>query len=741
MSDTAIIKEFLVSLGFKIDADSEKKFSNTLAAVTLKAVELGAAVTGAATLVVAGVAKIADGLEQLYFSSERTHATVENIQALGFAARQMGGSVEGAVGSLENMARLLRNSPGGEGLLKNIGIQTRDANGELRDTAEMLQDLGKKFADMPYYKANAYAQALGIDERTLMAMRKGMGEFGEEYKGMLHAAGLNSQEAAKNSHAFLNQLRLLQGAATILVQKISSEMTGKMAENVRHLREMFIGNFQHIVDVITKVLGFVFRLADAVSILAMRGINALGKLIDWFNGLSDGSKNVIKWLGLILVAWRVLNAGFLATPLGQITALIGALALLWDDYKVWKSGGKSLIDWTAWSPAIEAAIGGIERIGKSIHSLLGFAGDFRPALEILLAYVAGSWALGMIGAFTKVSVSIGARLTGALTGLLGNAGLVAAAGALGYGIGTLINDKLITGTKFGDSIGKAITHTLAFFGDKDAQATLDLVEKNKAKEAAQVGVDAAHVVPNVPVDQRVKPNIDAPNLHGDKATLRTEAARQMAEARRVAGLSPESPTTPSGEGSWGTERGLRNNNPGNIEYTGNFAKSHGATGVEDGPEQRFAKFATAQDGLNALADLLRTYLAHGTDSVRKMIARYAPKKENQTEAYIANVAKKLGVDPDQKLNLDPAQMSGMIDAIVRVENGKNPYSSEMIARASTPGQNTASGQNGKDVTVSQVTHITVTGATDPKTTARDISTAQNNVNEQLTRNMRGAVLQ
>jgi hypothetical protein len=199
--------------------------------------------------------------------------------------------------------------------------------------------------------------------------------------------------------------------------------------------------------------------------------------------------------------------------------------------------------------------------------------------------------------------------------------------------------------------------------------------------------------------------------------------------------TPQAVTAPGPGGSWGKQRGLRNNNPGNIEY-GPFARSQGSGGAEDAG--RFAVFKDAQDGLNALAELLRNYVGRGIDSVRKIIQKYAPAGENNTEAYIASVAKRLGVDPDQKLNLrtDAGQMAGMVDAIVRVENGRNPYSKEMISKASA-----ASGGQAAGAQLNQTTQITIHGATDPKAVARDVSGAQNSVNEQLTRNMRGAILQ
>ena len=452
MSDAAVLKEFLVALGFKVDPASERRFTDSVAAATVKVVALGTAVTATAGAVVAGVAKIADNLEQLYFASRRTNTAVDNLQAFGFAAKQMGSDSQAALGSVENLARFLRNSPGGEGLLKNIGITTRDANGQLRDTVDMLDDLGKKFADMPYYKAHAFAQVLGIDERTLMTMREGMGQFSAQYKDMLRAANLDSQEAAKSSHEFMVEVRLLGASFGILVQKIASSLTGRIGDTLRKWRESFVANFDRIIGIATKVLEIVLRVADAIGHLAQRGVQAIAWLVDWFRNLSPAAQKIIEVIGGILIAWKVLSAGFLATPLGRVVALITAIASLWDDYQTWKEGGQSLIDWTKWAPGIEAAIDGIKRFISYLDSALDVFGDWKPALELILGYVTATWVAGMLGAFAKVTAGLAATVAGLAT----NTVLVAAAAAAGYALGTVIYDKFLAGTKLSEAIGRGI---------------------------------------------------------------------------------------------------------------------------------------------------------------------------------------------------------------------------------------------------------------------------------------------
>uniref|UniRef100_UPI00258D709C phage tail tape measure protein n=1 Tax=uncultured Acinetobacter sp. TaxID=165433 RepID=UPI00258D709C len=50
---------------------------------------------------------------------------------------------------------------------------------------------------------------------------------------------------------------------------------------------------------------------------------------------------------------KMMRLAFLASPIGIILALAAALAALYDDYKTWKEGGKSLIDWSKWNDNLE----------------------------------------------------------------------------------------------------------------------------------------------------------------------------------------------------------------------------------------------------------------------------------------------------------------------------------------------------------------------------------------------------
>lgn len=122
-------------------------------------------------------------------------------------------------------------------------------------------------------------------------------------------------------------------------------------------------------------------------------------------------------------------------------------------------------------------------------------------------------------------------------------------------------------------------------------------------------------------------------------------------------------------------RGIRNNNPGNL----GFANQKGAS--RENGSGRFAAFNTPEEGLAAMSKQLDLYYTGKSNnvtgpaqSVSAIISAWAPDNENDTKAYISQVAKELNVSPTAKLNLnDPSTKMALMQAIVKKENGGNPY--------------------------------------------------------------------
>ncbi|SLQ79556.1 lytic transglycosylase, catalytic [Klebsiella pneumoniae] len=423
--NTETLKDFLISLGFKVDEAGARKFDAVVAGTTLKAIELGVKVEAAALSVVAFTAKIASGLDDLYWASQRTGATVEGIKQIGYAVSQVGGSVDGARGSLENLARFMRNNPGAEGFLNRLGVQTRDASGNMRDMATIFTGVGQRLSSMPYYRANQYAQMLGLDENTMMAMRRGIGQFSGEYTAMAKAIGYNADVAAVSSNKFMTSLRSFGLMAGMARDKIGSNLANGLAGSIDTLRRQIMENFPKIEGAITAGVKGVLWFGEIIGRVVYRLIQLTGDIINWWKSLGTETRQVIEVFGALMIAWRLLNSAFAMSPIGRVIMLGAALIGLYDDYRTWKEGGQSLIDWGKWEPGIKYAqkafaslskdFGGIYVKVKDLGSAIVDLGKrFLEFINIDTSKFNGKWLFDQIIESVRSSIKILGSLVDAL---------------------------------------------------------------------------------------------------------------------------------------------------------------------------------------------------------------------------------------------------------------------------------------------------------------------------------------
>jgi len=419
------LKDFLISLGFNVDEAGAKKFDAVVAGTTLKAIELGVKVEAAALSVVAFTAKIASSLDNLYWASQRTGATVEGIKQIGYAVSQVGGSADSARGSLENLARFIRNNPGAEGFLNRLGVQTRDASGNMRDMATIFTGVGQRLSNMPYYRANQYAQMLGLDENTLMAMRRGIGQFSGEYTAMAKAIGYNADVAAVSSNKFMTSLRSFGLMAGMARDKIGSNLANGLAGSIDTLRRQIMNNFPKIEGAITAGVKGVLWFGEIIGRVVYRLIQLTGDIINWWKSLSTETRQVIEVFGALMIAWRLLNSAFAMSPIGRVIMLGAALIGLYDDYRTWKEGGQSLIDWGKWEPGIKYAqkafaslskdFGGIYLKVKDLGSAIVDLGKrFLEFINIDTSKFNGKWLFDQIIESVRSSIKILGSLVDAL---------------------------------------------------------------------------------------------------------------------------------------------------------------------------------------------------------------------------------------------------------------------------------------------------------------------------------------
>lgn len=630
------IRDFLISLGFELDDAGEKKFSAVVAGVTANVLKLGAAVESAAASVVGFTAIVANGLDKLYWQAQRTGGAAEQIKSLGYAVSQAGGSVEGLNSSLEGVARFLRNNPGGEGFLRNMGIQTRDANGNLRDTASLVALIGERLSALPTYRANQYASILGIDENTLMAMRRGVGEYAADYRNIMRTMGYNPTSAAKYANKFMTEFYKLKSVMGIGKDKIGGELARILTPSVEKFTKLILDNWPTIEKVIMSVADAIMTMADILGQLVFRGVQGIQDLIGWWDRLDEGSRGLIKTFGLVAAAWWALNLKFLASPIGIILALAAALFLLYDDYQGWKEGKNSFIDWKKWE-------GTLKQIGEGVRYVLEKLNEFK---EWFKNTTVGKWFTDANGELDLLKTAFAGFATYIAVSWIGK--ILGAFGKIGRGL---------------KGIGKLAAAAIII----DSYARLEDIREEAKAQGVDVGT---HLYNKIKENEKnAEPLFESFGDAWDWVTRGGKYGKKEV-------ITESQPTT----------RGERNNNPLNIE----FAKQKGAV-KEDHPEKRFAKFSTAYDGLERTAWQLRRYFNGLTDNVKRqtvdlIVRKWSPpggKDKNRTEDYIHRVAQRLGVGRHDRLDLNNHDvMYALMNAMSREEIGKPlPYDTRLIMAA------------------------------------------------------------
>lgn len=223
------------------------------------------------------------------------------------------------------------------------------------------------------------------------------------------------------------------------------------------------------------------------------------------------------------------------------------------------------------------------------------------------------------------------------------------------------------------------------------QATL----LNNGKNASALyGDNAAYILANTQTFQQIEDygiahgwsdeQIQAKKIEFKEATAKATAQNAIgANYLQVRQQNGELSDTAAGSrravadsGSSDRTRGIRNNNPGNLEYS----KTNPWVG-QTGDDGRFAKFETPEHGIRALGRNLLSYQRQGYDTISEIINRWAPASDdNKTDAYIRAVCAQLGVTPDQPLDAsNPDTLKSLCKAIIHHEQGSQPYSDQQLA--------------------------------------------------------------
>lgn len=350
------------------------------------------------------VQKLNDELYHLERNLGMSASTIKNWQG---AAGAMGGSAQGMTESIKSLNMGMNDfvTMGDTTLLpfmNALGVGMVDAQGKLRKTDDVMLDLADSFSKMDREQAFSIASKMGIDEGTFNTLVQGRKEMEKmlEYQSKMYKS---SEEELKASRQ-LAQNRALLGQHW---ESLKTMMANAIIPLFVKLSEVALGIFEYLqenqqaVQAVFKGISFVVG-AILIPILAKATIAALAF--------------IAPFAPFILV----------------VGALGAAFGLLYDDYRTWAEGGKSLFDWGAFRKYIDDSTlstdnlkNAFKNLTKEIMSsamptLRGYAeviqkllsGDFRGA---------GAQAWEMIKQFGANVAGVIDDLTGQEQGTLANA--------------------------------------------------------------------------------------------------------------------------------------------------------------------------------------------------------------------------------------------------------------------------------------------------------------------------------
>ena len=246
--------------------------------------------------------------------SKKLGMSATELTAWGRAAELAGGTSDGMIRSLESLARAhtelaLTGNTAMLPYLSMLGVSIGDAQGRMRDFDDILLDLADRFSQMDSRHAYNIGAAMGLDDSTINLLIRGRVEVEQMVKRQKEFGAVSKEEAERGRR--VNEV-LTKGRQTM-------EAMGRS-----------IGS----------------ALMPFVEIL-VRGLDDLNR---WVVKNEQSIRIFAIALSALAAAIAPVNLGVVA-----ITALAGAIALLWDDYQTWKMGADSFIDWAKWKPGLDAA--------------------------------------------------------------------------------------------------------------------------------------------------------------------------------------------------------------------------------------------------------------------------------------------------------------------------------------------------------------------------------------------------
>ena len=288
---------------------------------------------------------ISNANDQLGFMSKRLGMAARDIKGMDTAVAALGGAGASAESTMKSLNQGIQEMVlmGNDSLIpffSALGVGVVDASGNVRKMNDVLLDMSDSLSKMDPQQAYAIASAMGLDDGMANALIQGRDAM-QEMLDMQKKAYVSSKEdiaasrELSKAQAFLSAQweglkTMLANALIPVLLKITKVVSGWMdylARNERTARNFFEG------------------IAIAVTVLLIPALVKAG------------------------IAILALVAPILGTA-AVVAILAAGFGLLYDDYKTWSEGGKSLFDWSEFDKYIKGTNVSVDSLAKGFARLL-----------------------------------------------------------------------------------------------------------------------------------------------------------------------------------------------------------------------------------------------------------------------------------------------------------------------------------------------------------------------------------
>lgn len=423
-----IIDELVTILGFDTDDSGAKQFQAAMGGVKKTVTIITSAVLAAEAAIVSYSNKIAAGVDELGKFGKSFDIGTGILQKFGFATERAGGDVESLRSDMASITKSLASPIPGEfnaGFVA-LGINVRDASGNLKSADQVLLDLADRFDGLNAKQRQILSTQVGLSESTLRFISQGREEIERLSARAVSLGGIIPAEATETAAEYADRLTDVKFALNGISQTIAIAMLpgmtsalSKFAEWIIANREFVTQNVQAVVEGIGRGFSFVFSAIE-------KGIDFVKSVFPELDNLGD-KIDVARLIAIGLVAaLSFLAVAFapLLLKIAAISAAVSALVLIIDDFTAFIQGKKSLIGTflDAFLEKFPLAKTTIEELKKLFESFVSGIGPLLGAIGLLIVdiFKAGSDESNIFGATVKANINIAIAAFNVFLGVVNN---------------------------------------------------------------------------------------------------------------------------------------------------------------------------------------------------------------------------------------------------------------------------------------------------------------------------------